>query len=197
VSLPAGRELQQLAAAAVHYRLDATFRLNSKSPKNPDAKVRVRLRSDHWRIDVTRRSSPKKSATSTLMRRRNGDAISCQRASGVRECFIVAKKGHRVPALFDAGIQAVFVTAVHRFAKRANRMPVHREGTWPVPSLQGTASCYRVRSLHLPHGVYCLLPRGIIAKVTFPSGSLTLRDLHGQPGKGSFVPPVTPTQLPG
>jgi hypothetical protein len=196
--LTAGERAQQLTALRPE-AFDATYRLVSKGPR-PDARVRMRVDGDRFRLDVTQGRS-----TATLVYGSRG-VVSCQivqpkvgRAD--RSCFLVARTPKGLPDLFDPQVQRLFLGATRAISAGGPQLTVKRAGTWRAPRGLGPSECFVVKGKDVESGKYCYLSRpaptiGLLARAVFPSGRLELREAKNLRGEGLFRPPVRPTPLP-
>ena len=179
---------------------DALYRLDSRA-KRPDAKVRMRAKGDKFRLDVQERrttavlfTGPKGVVSCQVERSRKGKISS-------RTCFLVAKTPRGLPELFDPQVQRLFRSVTDRLSRYRNGLTVHRADNWRAPAPLGVAECFRVRGPRVDRGSYCYLakpgPRiGLLARVEFPSGNLSIRKVYRSVRIDDFRPPVRPTPLP-
>ena len=197
--LSAGQRAQQLTALGSE-QFDALYRLTSKGPR-PDAKVRMRMKGDRFRLDVMKGRS-----TSVLLNGPRG-VISCQivkpkKGRANKACFLVAASPKGLPDLFDPQVQRLFRSAARVISTGGKKVTVRREGTWKAPGRLGSSECFTVKGSDIDNGTYCYLsepsPRiGLLAQATFPSGKLEIRQVRKIRRDGLFRPPVRPTPLPG
>ncbi|HVQ18677.1 MAG TPA: hypothetical protein VMT27_06530 [Actinomycetes bacterium] len=199
-TLSARQRASQLAALRPD-TFDATYRLDSHG-KQPDAKVRMRARHTKFRLDIEQGRT-----TAVLMTAPRG-IVSCQvvvarqkNQRRHRACFLVAHRLPGLPALFDPQVQRLFRKVSGRIASGAKALTVHRAGTWNAGKSLGKAECFKVRGPDVDRGTYCYLaepgPRiGMLAKATFPSGTLRLQHVDRIFRHDAFMPPVRPTPLP-
>lgn len=193
------QRVTQLTALAPQ-SFDALYRLDSRG-KRPDAKVRMRAKGDKFRLDVQERrttavlfTSPKGVVSCQVERSKKGKISS-------RTCFLVAKSPRGLPELFDPQVQRLFRSVTDRLSRYRNGLTVHASDPWQAPAPLGKAECFRVRGPRVDTGSYCYLakpgPRiGLLARVEFPSGNLSIRNVHRSVRIEDFRPPVRPTPLP-
>lgn len=196
--LSAGERAQQLTALGPD-QFDALYRLTSKGPR-PDAKVRMRTKGDRFRLDVM-----KGRTTAVLVNGPRG-VISCQivkpkKGKADKACFLVAASPKGLPDLFDPQVQRLFRSTTRAISGGGKNMRVRRDGTWKAPGRLGPSECFAVKSGAVDNGTYCYLSKpaptiGLLARATFPSGKLELRDVRKVRREGLFRPPVRPTPLP-
>ena len=198
--LSARQRVQQLNALAPT-SFDALYRLLSKGPR-PDAQVRMRTKGDRFRLDITQGRQ-----TAILSYAPRG-VVSCQivrskdnKTRPERSCFLVSRKPAGLPDLFDPEVQRLFRSTQRALTISRSQVTVKRAGTWHAPHGLGPAECFAVKGKDVESGKYCYLSRpgptiGLLARATFPSGTLEIRDVKQIHRDGVFKPPVKPTQLP-
>ncbi|MEO8106677.1 MAG: hypothetical protein ABI720_05105 [Actinomycetes bacterium] len=196
--LSPGERAQQLTALGPE-EFDALYRLTSKGPR-PDAQVRMRTRGDRFRLDVM-----KGRTTAVLVNGPRG-VISCQivapkKGRADKACFLVAASPKGLPDLFDPQVQRLFRSVTRVISTGGKKVTVRRDGTWKAPGRLGPAECFAVKSSDINNGTYCYLSKpsptiGLLARATFPSGKLELRQVRQVRREGLFRPPVRPTPLP-
>ena len=198
--LSARQRVQQLNALAPS-SFDARYRLLSKGPR-PDAQVRMRTKGDRFRLDITQGRR-----TAILSYAPRG-VISCQvvrskddKTRPDRSCFLVSRKPAGLPDLFDPEVQRLFRSTQRALTINHSKVTVKRAGTWHAPHGLGPAECFAVKGKDVESGKYCYLSRpgptiGLLARATFPSGTLEVRDVKQIHREDVFKPPVKPTQLP-
>lgn len=186
----------QLAALAPE-QFDAVYRLDSRGSR-PDARVRMRTRGDRFRLDLQQGGT-----TAVLLTGRRG-VVSCQverRGDPKRTCFLVANRPRALPPLFDPQVQRLFRSVTGLLSRPKSGLRVHPAATWRAPHDLGQAECFDVRGQEVDRGVYCFLSRpgnriGLLARVKFPSGTLSLRSVNHSVRTETFHSPVRPTPLP-
>jgi hypothetical protein len=198
-TLSAKQRATQLSALAPSV-FDATYRLQTRGKKRPDAKVQMRAKGERFRLDVQQGRS-----TAVLFTSRRG-VVSCQirdvkEGKNERACFLVAKQPKGLPALFDPQVQRLFRSTTERLSRNRNGLTVTRAKTWQAPKPYGPAECFDVRGPDVDRGTYCYLSSpsryiGLLARVKFPSGALELRSVNRSIRPETFQPPVRPTPLP-
>ena len=192
------QRVSQLAALAPD-SFDALYGLNSKG-KRHNAKVRMRAKGEKFRLDVQKRNS-----TAVLFTSPHG-VVSCQiertkgKVSG-RTCFLVAKSPRGLPELFDPEVQRLFRSITDRLSRSHNGLTVKATKPWKAPDPLGKAECFKVHGPKVEAGTYCYLARpgphiGLLARVVFPSGTLSIRKVYRSVRIQDFRPPVHPTPLP-
>jgi len=196
--LTAGERAQQLTVLRPE-QFDAMYRLISKGPR-PDARIRMRVKGDRFRLDVTQGRS-----TATLVYGSRG-VVSCQivrpkKGRAEKSCFLVARSPKGLPDLFDPEVQRLFFGATRTISSGGRQLTVKRAGTWRAPHGLGPSECFVVKGKDVDSGTYCYLSRpaptiGLLARAVFPSGNLELRKVKNLRGKALFRPPVRPTPLP-
>jgi hypothetical protein len=191
--------VSQLTALAPD-SFDALYRLDSRG-KRPDAKIRMRVKGDKFRLDVQEHRT-----TAVLFTSPRG-IVSCQverskkgKITG-RSCFLVAKSAGAIPKLFDPQVHRLFRDATTQLSHYRNDLTVRPAGSWKAPAPLGKAECFRARGPKIDPGTYCYLaepgPRiGLLAHVEFPSGELSIRKVYRSVHIDNFRPPVRPTPLP-
>jgi hypothetical protein len=198
--LTARQRAQQLNALAPS-SFDAQYRLLSKGPR-PDAWVRMRVKGTRFRLDIRQR---RRTAILTYAPR---GVVSCQvvapkdkKSRPRRTCFLVSRKPAGLPDLFDPEIQRLFRSTRHALMLSHSAVTVKRAGTWRAPHGLGPSECFIIRGKDVSSGRYCYLSRpgptiGLLARATFPSGTLEIRHVRKTVRAGIFKPPVKPTPLP-
>jgi hypothetical protein len=186
---PPEEVLSGLAAKGVAALFTGTYKLDSIDPKQADAKVTIYRLDASYRVDVER-----KGATSILMTTKDG-LVSCQVAASRRTCLLVGSSAKPPPKLFDPGLQRLFTTDLVALA-RGDGITVTPAGVVPAAGSLGSATCYRIAGTGVDPGEYCLTDAGILRRAQFPSGTLELTALSGEPATSAFIPPATPTPLP-
>ncbi len=196
--LSAGERAQQLTALSPD-QFGALYRLTSKGPR-PDAKVQMRAKGDRFRLDVM-----KGRTTAVLVNGPRG-VISCQivkrkKGKADKTCFLVAASPKGLPDLFDPQVQRLFRSTTRVISAGGKKLKVRRAGTWKAPGRLGPSECFSVKSADVDNGTYCYLSKpaptiGLLARATFPSGKLELRQVTKVRREGLFRPPVRPTPLP-
>ncbi len=196
--LSAGARAQQLTALSPD-QFDALYRLTSKGPR-PDAKVRMRVKGDRFRLDVMTGRT-----TAVLVNGPRG-VISCQivqpkKGRADKACFLVAKNPKRLPRLFDPQVQRLFRDTTRAISAAGKDLRVRRDGVWKAPRRLGPSECFAVKGGAVDNGSYCYLSKpaptiGLLARAQFPSGKLEIRQVRNIRRDGLFRPPVRPTPLP-
>jgi hypothetical protein len=196
--LTARERAAQLTALAPTV-FDANYRLEARG-KRPDAMVRMRTKGDKFRLDVERGRT-----TAVLFTSRRG-VVSCQiedakKGKTQRACFLVAKHLNGLPTIFDPQVQRLFRSTTDRIARNRKALTIKRAPPWRAPAPYGPAECFRVRGLQVDRGTYCYLAKpgpliGLLARVEFPSGTLSLRTVNRSVRAQTFQPPVRPTPIP-
>lgn len=196
--LTAQERAQQLTALGPE-QFDALYRLISKGPR-PDAKVRMRAKGDRFRLDVM-----KGRTTAVLLNGPRG-VVSCQiikpkKGRADKACFLVASSPKGLPDLFDPQVQRLFRSGTRAISAGGKKLTVRRDGMWKAPGRLGPSECFVVKGTVVDNGTYCYLSKpaptiGLLARATFPSGKLELRQVRQVRREGLFRPPVRPTPLP-
>lgn len=196
--LTAGERAQQLTALSPE-AFDASYRLIGRGPR-PDAKVRMRVKGERFRLDVTQGRR-----TAVLVNGPRG-VVSCQirqpkQGRADKACFLVAKTPKGLPDLFNPEVQRLFRSTTGALSAGGKQLMVRRAGTWQAPGRLGPSECFAVKGPGVDDGAYCYLSRpaptiGLLAKAIFSSGKLELRDVKRVRREGLFRPPVRPTPLP-
>jgi hypothetical protein len=198
--LTARQRAQQLNALAPP-SFDAEYLLRSKG-KRPDARVRMRTSGDRFRLDITH---GRRTAMLTYVPR---GVISCQVVQPRdkndrrrRSCFLVSHKLGGLPDLFDPEVQRLFGSTKRALTMSRSAVTVKRAGTWHAHHGLGPAECFDIKGKDVDPGTYCYLSRpgptiGMLARATFPSGALEIRDVNKVKRTNVFKPPVKPTPLP-
>lgn len=80
-------------------------------------------------------------------------------------------------------------------------MTVKAANPWEAPKPLGESECFAVRGPKVQPGTYCYLAKpgeriGLLARVVFPSGTLSVRKVYRSVHIEDFQPPVHPTPLP-
>jgi hypothetical protein len=162
----------------------------------------MRTKGDRFRLDITQ---GRRTAVLTYAPR---GVISCQviapkdkKSRPQRSCFLVSRKPAGLPDLFDPEVQRLFRSTQRALTITKSNVTVKRAGTWQAPHGLGPAECFMVKGKDVDSGKYCYLSRpgptiGLLARATFPSGTLEIRDVGQVHREGVFRPPVKPTQLP-
>jgi len=191
--------VSQLTALAPE-SFDARYRLDSRG-KRRDAKIRMRVKGDKFRLDVEEHRT-----TAVLFTSPRG-IVSCQverskkgKITG-RSCFLVAKSAEGIPKLFDPQVHQLFRNVTTQLSHYRNDLTVRPTDSWHAPAPLGRAECFQARGPKIDPGTYCYLaepgPRiGLLAHVEFPSGELSIRKVYRSVHIDNFHPPVRPTPLP-
>ncbi|HEU0132764.1 MAG TPA: hypothetical protein VFQ85_17425 [Mycobacteriales bacterium] len=207
--------LAVLAQATANAAYDATYKF-VQHPSNAHGAIRIRQSPPQYRIDVVAKG------TASFFALRSG-TVSCSQKGTKKTCFLVARPGEEVPALFDPGVQRLFRDAVSDLATNPNDYVV-TEVPAPsasasatgsaTPSASATASppalpvgeCFAVtRAASAPpatekggfeDGTYCFAEQGVATSISVASGTLTLTALGPAPGASAFKPPTTVQKLP-
>lgn len=183
---------------------DATYRLTSKGKNRPDPKVRIQSDERRFRLDLQQGR-----ATSVLLTSGRG-VISCRieeppkksdRKAKSKVCYLVSGGLPGVPGLFDPELQRLFRSVRTEIARGSKSLKVKETKSWKAPKPLGKAECFEVRGKGVESGTYCFLAKpgpfiGLLARVAFPSGNLSIREVNRVVRKGSFTAPVRPTPLP-
>ena len=186
---PPEEVLSGLAAKGVAALFTGTYKLDSIDPKQADALVTIYRLDSSYRVDVKR-----KGATSILMTTKDG-LVSCQVQPSRRTCLLVGDAAKSPPKLFDPGLQRLFTTDLVALA-RGDGITVTPAGVLVPAGSIGSATCFQVTGTGVDPGEYCLTDAGILRRAQFPSGTLELTALSGEPAASAFIPPATPTPLP-
>ena len=104
--------LSVLAQATADGEYDATYRFVQR-PSNATGTIRIRQVPPQYRIDVTSKGTASFLALNT-------GVVSCTVKGRATSCFLVARPGEEVPALFDPGVQRLFRDAVEELARHPN-----------------------------------------------------------------------------
>jgi len=128
VEAAARARLAVLAQATADGEYDATYRF-VQQPSNASGTIRIRQVPPQYRIDVTSKGTASFFALDT-------GVYSCTLKGKATSCFLVAKPGEEVPALFDPGVQRLFRDAVEELSKHPNdyRVAVVEPTASPSPS---------------------------------------------------------------
>lgn len=111
--------LAVLAQKTADGAYDATYRFVQR-PSNATGTIRIRQDPPQYRIDVTSRGTASFFALTT-------GVVSCTiKLPRGTTCFLVARAGEEIPALFDPGVQRLFRDAVEELAKHPNDYRVTR-----------------------------------------------------------------------
>jgi len=183
---------------------DATYRLTSKGKNSADPKVRIQSDEGRFRLDLQ-----KGRATSVLLTGGRG-VISCRieepskksdRKAKSKVCYLVSGGLPGVPGLFDPELQRLFRSVRTEIARGPKSLKVKEAKSWKAPKPLGQAECFVIRGKGVETGTYCFLAErgpfiGLLARVTFPSGNLSIREVNRVVRKGTFTAPTQPTPLP-
>jgi len=196
--LSAAQRATQLTALAPPV-YDAIYHLQTRG-KRPDAKVQMRAKRDRFRLDVEQGRT-----TAVLFTSHHG-VVSCQvedakKGKNRRSCFLVANQPKALPDLFDPQVQRLFRGTTARISRNRNGLTIKNAKPWQAPKPYGRAECFEVRGPNVDRGTYCYLAKpgpliGLLARVKFPSGTLSLRTVNRSVRPEAFQPPVRPTPLP-
>lgn len=201
--LTAEQRASQLTALAPT-TFDATYRLTSKGKNRPDPKVRIQTDERRFRLDLQQGR-----ATSVLLTGGRG-VISCRieepakksdRKAKSKVCYLVSGGLPGVPGLFDPELQRLFRSVRTEIARGSKSLKVKEAKPWKAPKPLGQAECFVVRGKGVETGTYCFLADpgpfiGLLARVAFPSGNLSIREVNRVVRKGTFSAPARPTPLP-
>lgn len=211
--------LAVLAQATADGAYDATYRFVQK-PSNATGSIRIRQNPPQYRIDVTSKT------TASFMVIAQG-VVSCTiKVPKGTTCFLVAKPGEEVPALFDPGVQRLFRDAVIELAEHPTDYVVvesahpdepgpsvssaQPDGLTPTPMPSGSplplGQCFSVERVKtaspstirggFEDGTYCFAEQGYATRIEVASGVLELVSLGGAPHENWFKPPATVQKLP-
>ena len=187
-------QLSALAREGAGAAYSAAYRLQASS--NGAATVQVYRSPTALRLDIVSGGS-----RAVLVENVHG-RYSCRLGGGERVCFRVADPGKTLPPEFDPGLQRVFTTYLTDLAANAGQYDVS-----PAPATDGggvpSGQCFAVKTGsesatqdRAITGTYCLSDQGVVTKVSFPSGTLTLQEAGAAPTSAQLHPPVSPTPLP-
>jgi hypothetical protein len=159
--------LALLAQATADNSYDASYTF-VQSPSNASGLIRIRQVPPQYRIDVISKSSGASFYALTT------GTVSCSQKSFKMTCFLVARPGEEVPALFDPGVQRLFRDAVEDLAANPDDYLV--ELTTPpsaTPSGSGTPSATTTPSVtpSASGAVLLPIPAGECFAVTRASGA--------------------------
>jgi hypothetical protein len=207
--------LAVLAQATANAEYDATYHF-VQHPSNAHGQIRIRQSPPQYRIDVIAKGQASFFALRTGI-------VSCSQKAKKKTCFLVARPGEEVPALFDPGVQRLFRDAVADLAANPNDYVVTEAPPpteTPSASVSASASvspspsaaalpvgeCFAItRSASAPpasekggfeDGTYCFAEQGVATSITVASGTLTLTALGPPPDATAFKPPTTVQKLP-
>lgn len=129
--------LAVLAQATANGAYDAEYRFLQRET-NTTGTVRIRQSPPRYRIDIVARRG---ASFFALM----SGVVSCSTKGAKESCFLVAKPGEEVPALFDPGVQRLFRDAVEDLAANPTSYQVVRVDAPPTatpvsPSGSGSAT---------------------------------------------------------
>ncbi|MDQ1713353.1 MAG: hypothetical protein QOE45_2803 [Frankiaceae bacterium] len=195
------------ATAANSYYAAYTF---VQQPSKATGLIRIRQLPPQYRIDVVSKTS------SAIFFSLTTGTVSCSQKGKQRSCFLVARPGEEVPALFDPGVQRLFRDAVEDLAAHPDDYLVVRADPTPTATPSATPStasatvpageCFAVvRASGAPpaserggfeDGTYCFAEQGVATAISVASGTLTLTTLGAPPPKSAFVPPARVVRLP-
>jgi hypothetical protein len=196
--------LAVLAQATADNSYDASYTF-VQSPSNASGLIRIRQTPPQYRIDVISKTSGASFFSLTT------GTVSCSQKSFKKTCFLVARPGEEIPALFDPGVQRLFRDAVEDLAANPDDYLVNL--TTPpsmtatpsatatptvTPSPSGAAllpipagECFAVtRASGAPpasekggfeDGTYCFSDLGVATAIAVASGTLTLTRLAADP----------------
>jgi hypothetical protein len=210
--------LAVLAQATANGAYDAQYRF-LQLPSNTAGVIRIRQSPPQYRIDIVSKDG------ASFFALKNG-IVSCSSKARKKTCFLVARPGEEVPALFDPGVQRLFRDAVEELAANPNGYIVRRvEGVptatptsvtptsvTPTPSASPSllpipaGECFEVtRTIQTPdprqpsgfeNGTYCFAEEGVATSIKVQSGTMTLVKLLGPPPAAAFKPPAKVQRLP-
>jgi hypothetical protein len=149
--------------------------------------------------------------------------VSCARKELKKTCFLVARPGEEVPALYDPVLPRLFRDAVADLAANPTEYVV-RQVPYPSASVSPssasasasatpgpsatplpTGECYAVtRTSSTPSadrtgfedGTYCFAEQGIATYIDVTTGSMVLTAVGGTPNDASFKPITKVVRLP-
>jgi hypothetical protein len=124
--------LAVLANATAVGEYDATYRFVQQGT-NAKGTIRIRQRPPYYRIDIATKD------IASFFSLHSG-TVSCSRKGKKKTCFLVARPGEPVPALFDPGVQRLFRDAVIDLAANPDQYVVTRVPASPSPSVPGSVS---------------------------------------------------------
>lgn len=205
--------LATLAQATAAASYDAEYRF-LQVPSNTIGTIRIRQVPPQYRIDIVSKDA------AVFYALRSG-TVSCSAKGAKRTCYLVAKPGQEVPALFDPGVQRLFRDAVvdlaahpedyvvTKVAAPPTATPLSSSATpspLPTPTGVPAGECFAVsradatpdpgEEVGFESGTYCFAEQGVATSITVKSGSLTLVALRGVPPAGAFKPIAPVQQLP-
>jgi hypothetical protein len=198
--------LAVLAQATASGIYDATY-VFVQQGTNARGTIRIRQRPPFYRIDIARKD------TASFFSLHRG-IVSCSRKGKKKSCFLVARPGEEVPALFDPGVQRLFRDAVEDLAAHPDEYAVSRLPGPPSasssPAALGVApgECFLVNRpkptattaprtrVGFENGTYCFTQDGMATLIDVNSGSLTLVKVGPAPTMAAFKPITTVVKLP-
>lgn len=196
--------LAVLAQATANGVYDATYRFVQEE-SNATGTIRIRQRPPQYRIDINSKDSASFFSLKT-------GTVSCSARKSKRSCFLVARPGEEVPALFDPGVQRLFRDAVQDLATHPNTYlvtaipPSPSPSATPSPGALPVGECFQVQRIKastgpdqpagFEDGTYCFAERGIATRIEVASGRLILRDVGGAPTAKAFKPTAKVVKLP-
>jgi hypothetical protein len=197
--------LAVLAQATANGAYDATYEF-VQAQTSKTGKIRIRQNPPQYRIDVI---SAKDEASYFAL---STGVVSCSRKATKKTCFLVAKPGEEVPALFDPGVQRLFQDAVQDLASHPTDYSVaaiHPEtppSATPAPDGVPAGECFFVERLSTPtpgttaagfeDGTYCFAEQGLATRIEVASGTLVLTAVRAAPDAKSFLPIAPVQKLP-
>jgi hypothetical protein len=198
--------LSVLAQAAANGTYDAQFSFVQRA-SGKTGTIRIRQAPPRYRIDIV-----SKDAKASYFLLTTG-VVACSHKPHKDACFLAARPGEPVPALFDPGIQRLFRDAVQELAKNPDDYAVTQvsptPSVTPTPSASGdlpTGECFDVRRLSsspppggtppLEDGTYCFAEQGLPTSIDVASGTMTLTALGPPPNDKAFQPFAKVQQLP-
>jgi hypothetical protein len=207
--------LAVLAGATANGAYDAQYRF-LQLPSNTTGVIRIRQSPPQYRIDIVSRDG------ASFFALKNG-IVSCSSKGTKKTCFLVARPGEEVPALFDPGVQRLFRDAVEDLAAHPGSYVVTKAAAPPTatptasastPSASGSPTslpipdgeCFTVartdrtpdpdQPVGFEDGTYCFAASGVATSISVASGTLTLVKLLGPPPAAAFKPQAKVQKLP-
>ena len=124
--------LAVLAQATANGAYDAEYRF-LQLPSKATGTIRIRQSPPQYRIDIVSKDAASFFSLTT-------GTVSCSAAKAKKTtCYLVAKRGEEVPALFDPGVQRLFRDAVEDLAAHPGDYLVTRVDTSPTTTPQTPA----------------------------------------------------------
>jgi hypothetical protein len=199
---PEQLELGRLAGLAAVAKYDASYRFVESSTKKAGI-LRIVALAPYFRLDVTT------DGTTAIFLTSPNRTVSCSVRGTKKSCFLAARKGEKVPDLFDPGLQRLFSDAVKDLAANPLNYAVTSSPNFDLPGKLPTGKCFAVdKAPGAPGGSgpedptgfetgrYCFSPGGLLTHLSVETGRITMMKISPTPDIKDFNAPAPVKSLP-